>query len=152
MARSRRSYRETAHNPFEATSTLPNSEERIQAYRSRVQAHQAVFRHDDLEEDDRRAVAGMKNGLNGKPPPVPRKEVGNGHTGTRVPKLSFSSFFRLLRKKRGWTTKEVAARLGVCHRVIKYYEAGVKKPGLEVLERIVAVFEISGAEIFVREG
>ncbi len=48
-----------------------------------------------------------------------------------------------LRKSRGWTMKELAARLAVRHTHLSKYEAGLHAPPLEKLTQLTELFGVS---------
>lgn len=50
---------------------------------------------------------------------------------------------RSLRKKRGWTMKELGERLGVAESTISLYESGSRSPRPEVLHRMADLLEVT---------
>jgi len=54
---------------------------------------------------------------------------------------------RALRKSKGWTQTELAEILGTSQKVITSYETGIKKPPIQRLPDIAAVFDISIEEL-----
>ena len=58
-------------------------------------------------------------------------------------RVAFGARLRELRKKRSWTLKEVAARLGVRHTHVIKYESGVHAPPLEKIAQLSELFGVS---------
>jgi transcriptional regulator with XRE-family HTH domain len=48
-----------------------------------------------------------------------------------------------LRKQRGWTMKELAAKLGILHTHLAKYEAGLHAPPLEKFVQLAGLFGVS---------
>lgn len=144
-------YPEHSYIPTGRTNTLPASEERIQAYRSRAAANQSVFVEGDLEEDERRGLPGMPHAPNGKQPRRPRNETQTeclGEGGSALPHLRFSSILRLMRRRLGWTQGELARRAGISKRMVKYYEYGNYRPTYFPLQRLAAALGVTVMELF----
>ena len=145
----RHGYADTDYNPWEPTETLPNSENRIQVYRSRAAARQSVCRKEDRQEDDRRGVYARPNGSNGKPVPLPRlEEEQPAIARTEVRGLKIAAIIRIYRRRRGWTAKQLAQHCGLSVRCIEYYEAGQRQPGYAALRALAAAFALSISEFF----
>lgn len=62
----------------------------------------------------------------------------NMATGTNI---------KALRKSRGWTQAAVAGKIGVTQQVIASYEADKKKPPIDRVQQLAAVFGVSIDEI-----
>jgi DNA-binding XRE family transcriptional regulator len=145
------SFRETGYTPFTATQTLPASEERIQTYRCRAQAHQALFREDDLSEDEHRGLPGLPNGPNGKRIPVPRTENRESVTDVTGPK-DFCSVLRVLRRRVGLSQRGLAELMGVHLDTIRFYEYGIREPTYSMIRALAQALHCSVILFFPPQG
>lgn len=55
------------------------------------------------------------------------------------------------RKKRGWSQREVAKRIGVSAPMMTMIETGKRKPSFDVLIRLLDLFDCSDPRILFRE-
>ena len=63
----------------------------------------------------------------------------------------FSEKLSALRRQRGLTQAELAARLGISKSAVSMYERGNREPELELLERMADLFEVSVSSLLGRE-
>ena len=52
-----------------------------------------------------------------------------------------------LRRERGWTQPELAARLGTTVKMVTYYEREAKNPTRKTIEQFAHAFEVSPADL-----
>lgn len=55
---------------------------------------------------------------------------------------------RELRKIEGWTQEEVATKLGISKQTYSHYENEKRKPGLETIRKLAAVYQVDIDKIF----
>jgi transcriptional regulator with XRE-family HTH domain len=60
---------------------------------------------------------------------------------------AFGSRITLLRRRRGWSQRHLADRLGKNTSTVCRYETGASEPGLETLLRLAEVFEMDLARL-----
>ena len=63
----------------------------------------------------------------------------------------FSEKLGALRRQRGLTQAQLAAKLGVSKSAVSMYERGNREPELELLERMADLFEVSVSSLLGRE-
>lgn len=51
------------------------------------------------------------------------------------------------RKRKGWSQRELAARLGVTHSSIGNYEAGIREPSLSLLKQMAQLLDVPMDEL-----
>lgn len=56
---------------------------------------------------------------------------------------AFGQQLRILRKERGWTQGELAAKLAIHHTIIGYYERGIHYPPLPMLQKLAAALDVT---------
>ena len=56
--------------------------------------------------------------------------------------MEFKEKIRILRKKAGFTQKELASLIGVTYRTYQNYESGVSTPSYDTLERMASILKI----------
>jgi len=61
--------------------------------------------------------------------------------------MTIGTNIKKLRKNKGWTQEQLAKHLGVSQKVVCDYEREVRKPPIERLPKIAAVFDISIEEL-----
>jgi transcriptional regulator with XRE-family HTH domain len=61
--------------------------------------------------------------------------------------MSIAENLKKLRKSKGWTQVELAEKLSTTQQVITSYETGKKKPPIDRLTELAAIFDVSIEEI-----
>lgn len=64
----------------------------------------------------------------------------------------FSTWFEQQLKKRGWSKREMARRVGVSHSAIAYIANGEMRPSVDMCKKVARVLGISNREVMIRAG
>lgn len=79
--------------------------------------------------------------------PCPRAEAGAPAAGFAIDKEAFGAFVASLRREKGLTQKQLAARLLVSDKAVSKWERGLSMPDIQLLRPLAAALGVSVAEL-----